>query len=217
MVLDSFGKIRTTAQSKNETDPAGTGKGCGRGGGKSLAEEVIRNNRSHKPTRWILPGGPAQQYDVFTERVNRESISLKNLHIFHMDTWLDWQYRLFPPENTRFSCKAKMEKIFYGKINPSLNVPEAQRYFPDPLEPDRFDEAIEELGGIDTLVGGVGCKGLWRLTNVRLPLTTGSAWRNTHSPNPGLSPCGKTQLLRMRRENSEPALTPCRRTRLPLE
>ncbi|MFQ9845468.1 MAG: hypothetical protein ACLRXC_00605 [[Clostridium] leptum] len=53
-----------------------------------------------------------------------------------------------------------MEKIFYGKINPSLNVPEAQRYFPDPLEPNRFDEAIEELGGIDTLVGGVGCKGL---------------------------------------------------------
>ena len=82
--------------------------------GNLLAEEVIRNNRSHKPTRWILPGGPAQQYDVFTERVNRESISLKNLHIFHMDTWLDWQYRLFPPENTRFSCKAKMEKIFYG-------------------------------------------------------------------------------------------------------
>lgn len=39
-------------------------------------------------------------------------------------------------------------------------MPEAQRYFPDPLEPNRFDEAIEELGGIDTLVGGVGCKGL---------------------------------------------------------
>ena len=44
--------------------------------GNLLAEEVIRNNRSHKPTRWILPGGPAQPYDVFTERVNRESISL---------------------------------------------------------------------------------------------------------------------------------------------
>ena len=28
------------------------------------------------------------------------------------------------------------------------------------LVADRFDEAIEELGGIDTLVGGVGCKGL---------------------------------------------------------
>ena len=24
--------------------------------GNLLAEEVIRNNRSHKPTRWILPG-----------------------------------------------------------------------------------------------------------------------------------------------------------------
>ena len=128
--------------------------------GNLLADEVVHNNRLGQPTRWILPGGPAEQYDIFAKRVNQEGIDLKNLHIFHMDTWRDWQYRLFPPENTRFSCKAKMEKIFYSKIDSKLNVPEPQRYFPDPLEPDRFDDKIEELGGIDTLIGGVGCKGL---------------------------------------------------------
>lgn len=128
--------------------------------GDLLADEVIENNRKGLPTRWILPGGPAGQYDVLTERINRERISMKNVFIFHMDTWLDWQYRPFPLSNLRFSCQAKMQKLLYDRIDEDLNVPVEQRFFPDPLQPDRFDEAIEALGGIDTLVGGVGCRGL---------------------------------------------------------
>ena len=49
---------------------------------------------------------------------------------------------------------------FYAKIDPELNVPEDQRYFPDPADPDLIDNKIEELGGVDTILGGVGCKGL---------------------------------------------------------
>ena len=41
-----------------------------------------------------------------------------------------------------------------------VNVPEDQRYFPDPADPDLIDNKIEELGGVDTILGGVGCKGL---------------------------------------------------------
>lgn len=128
--------------------------------GNLLADELINNNRLGQPTRWILPGGPAGQYDVLVERVNREQISMKNTYIFHMDTWLDWEYRLFPQENIRFSCPAKMNRLLYDRIDEALNVPMDQRFFPDPLHPDAFDEKIEELGGVDTLIGGVGCKGL---------------------------------------------------------
>lgn len=128
--------------------------------GDLLADEVIRNNALGRPTRWILPGGPAGQYEAFTDRVNRENISLKNLYVFHMDTWLDWQFRLFPESDLRFSCPGKMKRLLYDRIKPELNVPAAQRFFPDPLRPDLFDEKIEALGGIDTLVGGVGCNGL---------------------------------------------------------
>ena len=93
-------------------------------------------------------------------RVNEERISLKNLYVFHVDQWLDWEYRLLPVTNLRFSMRGKMTQSFYGRIDPELNVPEDQRFFPDPADPDLIDNKIEELGGVDTILGGVGCKGL---------------------------------------------------------
>lgn len=128
--------------------------------GNMITDEVIANNTAGKPTKWVLPGGPAGQYETFIRRVNAERISLKNLHIFHMDSWLDWEFRPFPESNKRFNCKGKMTESFYDKIDPKLNVPEEQRHFPDPFDPDAFDRRIEELGGIDTVLAGVGCKGL---------------------------------------------------------
>jgi glucosamine-6-phosphate deaminase len=128
--------------------------------GNILADEVLANNRAGRPTLWVLPGGPFGIFDTLVDRVNREKISLKNVHIIHMDTWLDWEYRLFPEDNLRFSCKGKMTQKFYAKLDPALTVPESQRYFPDPQNPDLFDRVAQQLGGVDTVVGGVGCKGL---------------------------------------------------------
>ena len=128
--------------------------------GNMITDEVIANNAAGKNTVWILPGGIGKVYDVFIRRVNEERISLKNLYVFHVDQWLDWEYRLFPTTNLRFSMKGKMLQSFYAKIDPELNVPEDQRYFPDPADPDLIDNKIEELGGVDTILGGVGCKGL---------------------------------------------------------
>jgi len=39
------------------------------------------------------PGGPSCWYAPFTERVNRENVSLERLVVFHMDECLDWQGR----------------------------------------------------------------------------------------------------------------------------
>ena len=128
--------------------------------GNMLADEVIAHNREGKRTVWILPGGMGGVYDTFIRRVNEERISLKNLYVFHIDQWLDWEYRLFPVTNLRFSMRGKMTKTFYEAIDPDLNVPEEQRFFPEPENPDLIDEKIEELGGVDTVLGGVGCKGL---------------------------------------------------------
>lgn len=64
--------------------------------GNMMAEEVIENNKAGKPTKWILPAGPMGQYRYFADRVNTERISLKNVYVFHMDDFLDWQGRPFP-------------------------------------------------------------------------------------------------------------------------
>lgn len=125
-----------------------------------MADEVIANNLAGKPTRWVLATGPNEQFDRFIERVNTERISLKNVYVFTMDAPLDWEGRLYPETNFRFNVKRKMEKWFYEPVDEELRVPEDHRFYPDPFDPDRIDNKIDELGGIDTVFGGVGCKGL---------------------------------------------------------
>ncbi len=128
--------------------------------GNMMADEVIANNKAGKPTKWVLPAGPMGQYDTFAERVNKERISLKNVYAFHMDDFLDWQGRPFPEVNNYFSLKANMIADFYGLIDDELNIPEENRFFPDINDIDLIDRKVEELGGVDTVWGGLGYKGL---------------------------------------------------------
>ena len=124
----------------------------------TMIEEVKRNNAANSPTRWILPCGPRGQYPIFTERVNRQRIDLKNLHVFHMDDHLDWQGRHLPL-NHPYSYKGWMSRNFYDCIDPSLNVPLEQRHFPDISKLDAMAEGMEQVGGIDPVYGGIGYRG----------------------------------------------------------
>lgn len=128
--------------------------------GNLMADEVIENNKIGRVTRWILPAGPMEEYNTFIRRVNEERISLKNLHIFHMDEFLDWEGRPYPVELAYRSLKGTMLHGFYNRIDGELNVPEEQRIWPDINDIDAFDRQIEEAGGIDTIWAGIGCKGL---------------------------------------------------------
>jgi glucosamine-6-phosphate deaminase len=123
-----------------------------------MVEEAVTALREDRPLRWVLPCGPTQQYQIFTEIVNRERIPLRHVHVFHMDELLDWQGRPLPIDHP-FSFKGYMLRCFYGRIDPDLNIPESQRHFPDPLHLDALSEAIEAVGGIDTVYGGIGFHG----------------------------------------------------------
>ncbi len=128
--------------------------------GNMMAEEVIENNKAGKPTKWILPAGPMGRYRYFADRVNTERISLKNVYVFHMDDFLDWQGRPFPEIDNYYSLKANMINGFYGLIDEELNIPEENRFFPSIYDIDAIDKKIEELGGVDTVYGGLGYRGL---------------------------------------------------------
>jgi len=124
----------------------------------TMIDELKSNNSATKPTRWILPCGPRGQYPIFTERVNRERISLKHLHVFHMDDHLDWQGRHLSPDHP-YSYKGWMTRNFYDKIDPAINVPSDQRHFPEVSRLDAMAEAIKQVGGIDSVFGGIGYRG----------------------------------------------------------
>lgn len=128
--------------------------------GNMMADEVIANNLAGKPTKWILPAGPMGQYKYFADRVNKERISLKDVYVFHMDDFLDWEGRPYPEVDNYFSLKANMIAGFYGLIDEELNVPEENRFFPSIYDIDAIDKKIEEMGGVDTVFGGLGYKGL---------------------------------------------------------
>ena len=125
---------------------------------KDLIKEVKQNNEAGKPTNWILPCGPTKHYPMFADIVNKERISLKNLHVFHMDDLLDWETRLLPLDHP-LSFQGWMRRLFYDTVDPDLAVPEEQRHFPDPADIDGVSRVIAAAGEIDAMYTGVGYHG----------------------------------------------------------
>ncbi len=125
---------------------------------QDMLDEVKSNNEKGRLTSWILPCGPTKQYGYFTKWVNEQHVSLKNVHVFHMDDNLDWQGRHLPLEHP-FSYQGWMRRNFYDPVDPELSVPEEQRHFPSVHDLDGISRAIEALGFVDTTYGGIGFRG----------------------------------------------------------
>lgn len=125
---------------------------------RTMADEVLANNADGRPTRWILPCGPRGQYRHFTRMVNEERISLRNVHVFHMDECLDWEGRPIPMDHP-FSFQGWMQENFYDPIEPELSIPGEQHHWPDVYNIDALSEALEAVGGADTMFGGIGYRG----------------------------------------------------------
>ncbi len=124
---------------------------------KDLVDEIQSHNRKGERTRAIIPCGPRGWYAPFTKLVNKKKVSLKNLHVFHMDECLDWQGQLLP-KNHPFNFKTFMEKNFYGGIHPKLAVPDSQKHW---LFPWNLKEMVEKIAKapIDITIGGWGQDG----------------------------------------------------------
>jgi len=125
---------------------------------QDMLDEVIRNNQANRFTSWILPCGPTKQYGYFTQWVNEQKVSLKDVHVFHMDDNLDWQGRPLPLDHP-FSYEGWMRKNFYDPIDPQLAIPEEQRHFPSIYDIEGISKAISKLGRVDTTYGGIGFRG----------------------------------------------------------
>jgi glucosamine-6-phosphate deaminase len=120
---------------------------------RSIADEI----RGRKTARLILPVGPMGQYPRLAEITNRERISWRNVHVFQMDEFLDWQGRPIPLDHP-LSFEGAMRR-FFASIDPELRIPDAQYHVPHPFRIDETSEAIARAGGVDVCYGGVGYHG----------------------------------------------------------
>ena len=120
--------------------------------------EIEKNNALGEKTVFICPCGPTDQYPIFARLVNERKVSLKNTWIINMDEYLtddgEWV-----PEDSQFSFHSTMNYMLYDRIDPELVMPVEQRVFPDPHCPEKIGELIEELGGVDIVMGGIAVNG----------------------------------------------------------
>ncbi len=124
----------------------------------SVASEIERANREQRPARLILPVGPVRQYPMLVEITNRERISWRNVWIFQMDEFLDWQGR--PVALTHpLSFEAFLKRELLSKIDAELRPPDSRHIVPHPFRIDEFSEKLQRAGGADCCFGGVGYHG----------------------------------------------------------
>ena len=124
----------------------------------TMLETIIRCRKENRPCVMIVPVGPTNQYPILAEMVNRLNIPLDHVHFFNMD-----EYLITPDtaidENHYMSFHARMNSEFYSRVRDELNIPPAQRHFPEPGKEAEYDALIEELGGVELCLGGLGING----------------------------------------------------------
>lgn len=124
---------------------------------RKIANEIKQNNELDHPTRLIMPVGPVGQYPILARICNQERIHWKDVFVFNMDEYCDWQGRAVPPDHP-LSFRGFMDN-FIDQLDPELRLPREQLHFPNPLKLEQISKTIQEQGGIDTCYGGVGYHG----------------------------------------------------------
>jgi len=123
-----------------------------------MIDTIEARNARGERTVLICPVGPVGHYPVFVREVNARRINLANVRFINMDeyladpsTWIDISDRL--------SFRGFMRRTVYDRLDPALAMPESQRVFPDPRDPDAIGRLITEFGGVDGCYGGIGITG----------------------------------------------------------
>lgn len=146
---------------------------------EEMAEEIKRKNELGEKTVFICPVGPVGQYPYFTELVNNENISLKNVWFINMDEYLT-EEKEWIDESDKLSFRGFMNRTVYSKIKPELVMPENQRVFPDPKNTEYIQGLIRELGGVDICFGGIGINGHVAFNEAQDELSA-QEFRNLHT------------------------------------
>jgi glucosamine-6-phosphate deaminase len=124
---------------------------------RDIADTIINNNKTNKPTILIVPFGPVPQYPLFVDIINNENISLKNCKFFFMDENCDMNGRVVSVDHPE-SFQGGMKDI-WPKMKDELRIPAENVIFPSHQNMHSIEEWIDEAGGIETCYGGIGIHG----------------------------------------------------------
>lgn len=124
----------------------------------TMLDEIMKNNASGKKTVMIVPVGPTEQYPILARLINQLKVSLENVWFFNMDEYMTSPSEMISSSNP-MSFRHRMNNEFYSRVDESLIMPKEQRLFPCVGKEKEYDALIEELGGVDLCLGGLGING----------------------------------------------------------
>jgi glucosamine-6-phosphate deaminase len=104
------------------------------------------------------PGGrtPQSTYTALAKLISGTDFDGSRLHLVMMDEYADrttagWS---IPPEHAHFSCTGFGERFIRGPLNVGLTkrIPRENLHVPDVNDPERYEQLIADLGGIDVFL-----------------------------------------------------------------
>ena len=123
-----------------------------------MFEEITAAHQAGRHCVFIVPVGPVGQYERLAMLLNRHSIPLKHVWLFGMDEYLTDDLQWID-EGHPLSFRAHLKRELLGNLRPDLHPPAEQVVFPHPDDPAAVDRLIDELGGVDICIGGIGITG----------------------------------------------------------
>jgi glucosamine-6-phosphate deaminase len=121
--------------------------------------ELIEAARSEgRSATLIVPVGPVDQFPVLAEQINQRRCDCRDVMLINMDEYLTPDDRWVPIDHP-LSFRGFMNRKFYDLIDPALAPRPRNRVFPDSLDPEGIQKAIDRRGGVDACFGGIGING----------------------------------------------------------
>jgi glucosamine-6-phosphate deaminase len=124
----------------------------------TLHAEIVAANLAGRPSTFIIPVGPVDQYPILARKINEAKTLLHNTVFIAMDEYLN-DDDTWVPEDHPLSFRAYLNRMFYDQLDPSLAPPLHQRVVPDPRDLTAIPRLIAARGGVDACIGGIGING----------------------------------------------------------
>lgn len=123
-----------------------------------MYQEISKNNLAGRDTPLICPVGPVFQYRRFARLCAEQPLDLSRVHWFFMDEYLNGPQSLIPADDP-LSFRGFIDRELLERLPENCGIRREQVYFPDPVEPERYDDRLYELGNARVCYAGVGING----------------------------------------------------------
>ena len=124
----------------------------------AMFEEITQAQQRGSAATLIVPVGPVDQFPLLAQMINEQRIDCRDVMLINMDEYLDDDDQFIDPAHP-LSFRGYMDRLFYDRLDPALAPRRENRVFPQPAQPPRVQELVDQRGGVEACFGGIGING----------------------------------------------------------